>query len=138
VVLAPDRHRVAVVGATAFVIRASSVVPGRQMLGPNVFAAAAVVFLWLYEVWAQQVITGPLVADDARDLRRIVRRIFAMELLLVVVCLGTAHALLDLNSAANGKLRAAIALGGGAIGIVGCALALASGLVGRRYVTAGR
>jgi hypothetical protein len=61
-----------------------------------------------------------------------------MELLLVVVCLGTAHALLDLNSAANGKLRAAIALGGGAIGIVGCALALASGLVGRRYVTAGR
>ena len=127
----------AVLGATAFVIRASSV-PDRQMLVPSVYAAAAVIFLWLYEVWAHQVITGPVVADDARDLRRVVRRIFAMELLLVVVCLGTAHALLDLNSAADGTFRAAVALGGGTVAIFGCALALASGLVGRRYVTAGR
>ena len=105
---------------------------------PIVFAAAALVFLWLYEVWAHQVITGPIVAGDAGNLRRVVRRIFAMELLLVVACLGTAHALLNLDWAANGTLGAAIALAGGVVGVAGCALAVASGLVGRRYETAGR
>jgi hypothetical protein len=102
------------------------------------FAAAALVFLWLYEVWAHQVITGPIVAGDAGHLRRVVRRIFAMELLLVVVCVGTAHALLNLDWAANGTLGAAIALAGSVIAVAGCALAVASELVGRRYETAGR
>ena len=128
----------AVLGATAFVVRASSVVSGRRMVMPIVFAAAALVFLWLYEVWAHQVITGPIVAGDAGNLRRVVRRIFAMELLLVVACLGTAHALLNLDWDANGTLGAAIALAGGVVGVAGCALAVASELVGRRYETAGR
>ena len=128
----------AVLGATAFVVRASSVVSGRPVLRPIVFAAAALVFLWLYEVWTHQVITGPIVAGDAGHLRRIVRRIFAMELFLVVACLGTAHVLLDFNWAANGALGAAIALAGGVVAVAGCALAVASGLVGRRYETAGR
>lgn len=108
------------------------------MFRPIVFAAAALVFLWLYEVWAHQVITGPTVAGDEGNLRRVVRRIFAMELLLVVACLGTAHALLNLNWAVNGALGAAIALAGGVVAIAGCALAVASGLVGRRYETVGR
>ena len=128
----------AVLGATAFVVRASSVVSDRRMFMPIMFAAAALIFLWLYEVWAHQVITGPIVAGDAGHLRRVVRRIFAMELLLVVACLGTAHALLNLNWAANGTLGAAIALAGGVVAIAGCALAVASGLVGRRYETVGR
>jgi hypothetical protein len=128
----------AVLGAAAFVVRASSVVGNRRMFVPIVFAAAALIFLWLYEVWAHQVITGPIVADDAGNVRRVVRRIFAMELLLVVVCLGTAHALLNLNWAANSTLGAAISLAGGVVGIAGCALAVASGLVGRRYEAVGR
>ena len=128
----------AVLGATAFVVRASSVVSDRPMFRPIVFAAAALVFLWLYEVWAHQVITGPIVAGDAGHLRRIVRRIFAMEVLLVVACLGTAHALLNLDWAANGTLGAAIALAGGVVAVAGCAFALASGLVGRRYETVRR
>jgi hypothetical protein len=103
------------------------------MFIPIMFAAAALVFLWLYEVWTQRVITGPIVAGEAGNLRRVVRRILAMELLLVVACLGTAHALLNFNCAANGTLGAAIALAGGVVGVAGCALAVASGLLGRRY-----
>ena len=128
----------AVLGATAFVVRASSVVSDRPMFKPIMFAAAALIFLWLYEVWAHQVITGPIVAGDAGNLRRTVRRIFAMEVLLVVACLGTAHALLNLDWAANGTLGAAIAFAGGVVAVAGCALAVASGLVGRRYETVGR
>ena len=128
----------AVLGVTAFVVRASSAGNGRRMMMPIVFAAAALVFLWLYEVWAHQVIIGPVVAGDEGHLRRVVRRIFAMELLLVVACLATAHALLDLDRAVNGTLGAAIALAGGLVAVAGCALAVASELVGRRYETAGR
>jgi hypothetical protein len=128
----------AVLGATAFVARASSVGGGQRMFMPIRFAAAALIFLWLYEVWAHQVITGPIVDGEAGTLRRVVRRIFAMELLLVVACLGTAHALLDFNWAANGTFDAAIAFAGGVVGVAGCALAVAPGLVGRRYETAGK
>jgi hypothetical protein len=128
----------AILGATAFVVRAASGGGDRRMLVPIVFAAGALIFLCLYEVWLHQVITGPIVDGEARHLRRVVRRIFAMELLLVVACLGTAHALLNLNWAANGTLGAAISLAGSVVGITGCALAVASGLVGRRYETAGR
>jgi hypothetical protein len=56
-----------------------------------------------------------------------------MELLLVVVCLATAHALLNLD--ADGMLRTAISVGASAVAVVGCALALSSGLMGRRYDT---
>ena len=38
----------AVLGATAFVVRASSVVSDRRMFMPIIFAAAALVFLWLF------------------------------------------------------------------------------------------
>lgn len=71
----------AVLGATAFVVRASSGGSGRPMFLPIMFAAAALIFLWLYEVWAHQVITGPIVDGEAGNVRRVVRRIFAMELL---------------------------------------------------------
>ena len=128
----------AVLGATAFVVRASSVGNYRRMLMPITFAAAALIFLWLYEVWTHQLITGPVVAGDAGDLRRVVRRIFAMEAVLVVACLGTAHALLNLNWAANGALGAVIAFTGSVVAVAGCGLAVASGLVGRRYETVGR
>ena len=128
----------AVLGATAFVVRAAGVAGDRRMFLPIVFAAAALIFLWLYEVWVHQTITGPIVAGDEGDLRRVVRRIFAMELLLVVACLATAHALLNLNWAANGTLGAAISFAGGVVAIAGCALAVASELMGRRYEPVGR
>ena len=128
----------AVLGATAFVVRTSSVIGSRPLVMPIVFAAAALIFLWLYEVWAHQLITGPIVAGDEGHLRRAVRRIFAMELLLVVACLGTAHALLGLNWSANSTRGAAIALAGGGVAVAGCALAVASEWVGRRYETVGR
>jgi hypothetical protein len=128
----------AVLGATALAVRASNVVGGRRIFVPVMFAAAALIFLWLYEVWAHQVITGPIVAGGDDDQRRLVRRIFEMELLLVVVCLGAAHALLDFNWAANGTLGAVISLAGSVVAIAGCALAVASELVGRRYTTVGR
>jgi hypothetical protein len=128
----------AVLGAAAFVARASSATGGGQMFMPITFAAAALVFLWLYEVWAHQVITGPTVAGDEGHLRRVVRRIFSMEVLLVVTCLGAAHALLDLDWAVHGTLGTAIELAGGVVATAGCALAVASGLVGQRYETVGR
>jgi hypothetical protein len=128
----------AVLGATAFVVRASHLVGNHRMFVPVLFAAAALVFMGLYEVWTYQVISGPIVAGDAGSLRRIVRRIFAMELLLVVACSGAAHALLGLNWDANGTFGAAIAVIVGGVGVAGCALALASGLVGRRYETVER
>ena len=100
----------------SFALRVSSTAGGCSV--PITFAAAALVFLLLDEIWAHQVITGRIVAGDAGNMRRVVRRIFhAMELLLVAACLGTAHALLNINWAGNRTLGAAIALAGGVVGV---------------------
>jgi hypothetical protein len=128
----------AVLGAATLVLRASEAAGSHRLFMPVIFAIAAPIFSWLYTVWAHQVISGPVVAADASHLRRIVRRIFTMEAVLVVVCLVTAHALLGFNWRANGALGAAIAVCGGAIAIAGCAVAIASGLIGRQYETVER
>lgn len=123
-------------GIALFIVRASTPLAHRQLLVPAVFAFASTMFVLLYETWIQQVATGPTVSGDARDRTRVVRRIFAAELALVVISLGVAHAVLDLNWATQNALAATLCLVGGAAGIAGCALALTSGLTGRRYTLA--
>jgi len=120
-------------GIIAFVMRAATPLPHRQLLVPAVFAFASTMFVLLYETWIQQVATGPAVSDDTHDRTRLVRRIFFAETALVITSLGVAHAVLDLNWTTNDALAAGLCLVGGAAGIAGCALALASGLIGRRY-----
>ena len=72
------------------------------------FALVASVFLWLYETWIHQLVTGPVApgAGDASlaDQRRrgSIRTVFVMELALVSGFVALAHALLDLDWTANG------------------------------------
>jgi hypothetical protein len=125
-------------GIAAFVIRAATPLPHRQLLVPAVFAFASTMFVLLYETWIQQVATGPVVSGEADDRKRLVRRIFAVEAALVITTLGVSHAILDLNWTTSDTLAATLCLVGGVAGIAGCAFALASGLIGRRYQTAPR
>jgi hypothetical protein len=126
----------AILGVAVFIIRALRDASDTPLFVPVMFAGGALIFLWLYEVWAHQVATGPVVAGEASSLGGTVRRIFAMEAVLVLVCLGTAHALLSLDSGASAPLRAAVSLAGSVVAITGCALAVASALIGRRYEVA--
>ena len=123
-------------GIVVFILRASIPLAHRQLLVPAVFAFASTMFVLLYETWIQQVATGPVIVGDGRDRSRLIRRIFATELALVVIALGVAHAVLDLNWATDDALGATLCLVGGAAGIAGCALALTSGLTHRRYTLA--
>ena len=125
-------------GIAAFIIRAATPLPHRQLLVPAVFAFASTMFVLLYETWIQHVATGPTVSGETGDRMRLVRRIFAVEIALVITTLGVAHAVLDLDWSTNDTLAAMLCVIGGAAGIAGCALALASGLIGRRYQTAPR
>lgn len=122
-------------GIALFIVRAATPLAHRQLLVPAVFAFASTMFVLLYETWIQDVATGPIVSGETRDRPRLVRRIFAAEIVLVVISLGVAHAVLDLNWTTHNALAATLCLIGGAAGIAGCALALTSGLTGRRYVT---
>lgn len=125
-------------GIAAFIIRAATPLPHRQLLVPAVFAFASMMFVLLYETWIQHVATGPAVSGDTHDRARLVRRIFLVETALVITTLGVAHAVLDLNWTTSDTLAATLCLIGGAAGIAGCALALASGLMGRKYQPAPR
>jgi hypothetical protein len=106
-----------------------------------VLAAAAAVFLWLYETWIQQIVVDPEMANDVGDAnrrRRSILHVFQMELALVAGCVAGAHALLDLNWRADGVLGAAIAVSVGILSVVGCGYALSSDLTRRRYVAGER
>jgi hypothetical protein len=124
-----------IAGVAVFIVRAATPLPHRQLLVPVVFAFASTMFVLLYETWIQQISTGPVVNGEALDRRRLARRVFAVEIALVVTTLGVAHAVLDVNWTTNDTWAATLCLIGGAVGIAGCALALASGLTGRRYAT---
>ena len=125
-------------GIVAFVIRTTRPLAHRQLLVPAVFVFASTMFVLLYETWIQHVATGPAVSGEMYERARLVRRIFAVEIALVVTTLGVAHAVLDLNWSTHDSLAATLCLVGGGVGIAGCALALASGLIGRRYQPAPR
>ena len=129
-------YGVTAAGLAVFIQRAAVPVAGRQLLVPAVFAFASTMFLLLYETWIHQVATGPTIESGSARVSRFVRRIFAAELVLIVVSLGVAHALLNLDWTTNDTLGAWFCFGGGLVGIAGCALALASGLMTRRYRTA--
>lgn len=129
-------YAITAVGLALLLIRASAPLPDRQLLVPMVFGFAATMFVLLYESWIQQVVTGPVVGDDATRHRSFVRRIFVAELVLVAVCLGVAHAILEVNWTTQGALAAWVCFAGGLVGIAGCALALASGVIGRKYSVA--
>jgi hypothetical protein len=97
----------------------------RRLLLPVAFAGFSVVFFWLYETWMRGEVSGGHSPDSAED--------HAVELAMVLGCIGVAHALLDLDWSLNGAWGAGVALAGAALGIVGCALAVSSDLCRRRY-----
>jgi hypothetical protein len=121
-------------GVGLFLWRAASPSPGREWMVPGAFALAAMAFLWLYEVWIHQIITGPgIAAQTATARRRSARRIFSVEIVLITVCLALAHALLNLDWTTDAIMGAALAFVGAIAGVFGCAFALASGVYSRRY-----
>ncbi len=129
----------AAVGLSTFGWRLASPGGDRRVWIPLAFVCFTGVFLWLYETWMRDEISGGRSADVANDDLRYGRRlrmILTVELMMVVGCLGVAHALLDLNWSVNGGWGAAIALAGASVGIVGCALAVSSELARRRYLPA--
>ncbi len=110
--------------------------PDRRLLVPVTLVLAAPVFLWLYEVWMREEVSGGSVEDaPSRATSRIrkVRLIFAAELTLVVSLNLAGHALLDLDWSAPPPWAAFVLAASAAIGIAGCALAVSSELARRRY-----
>jgi hypothetical protein len=109
---------------------------GRRLFMPVAFALIAPVFLWLYETWIHQLVTGPVVAADGdadRARRRSMRRVFAAECVLVTGFLALANAALYLDWSQGSAWTAITLASGGLLGVFGCALALASELGIRRY-----
>jgi hypothetical protein len=108
----------------------------RRLFVPTAFALISTVYLWLYETWIHNVVTGPTV-PDAGDVnaarRRSVRRVFAIEVILVTGLLALAHVLLDLDWTLTAAWAAIASVAGGVLGVIGCAFALSSDLSSRRY-----
>jgi hypothetical protein len=131
---------VVLAGLAAFLWRLAAPFADRRLLAPATFAAAAAILFWLYEVWIHEVVTGPAVPAAEVDLeaarRRCARRLYAVELTLVTVLLGLAHALLDLDWTAHARWGATAILVAGLFGVAGCALAISSDLGRRRYALA--
>ena len=110
----------------------------RRLLVPVMFAAGSAVFTWLYEVWMRDLVSGAhVVGGDIELNRRLrIRLVFAAEATLAVMCLGVAHALLNLNWVQDAAWGTGLAIAGAVVGVVGCALAVSSELARRRYETA--
>jgi hypothetical protein len=109
---------------------------------PVTFNLSAPVFLWLYEVWMRNEISGQAsaggderTADDRR--RRRVRQILLVEVMLVAGLMGVGHALLGLDWSQQGVSVSMGVIAGSLLGVIGCALALASDLNRRRYRSVG-
>jgi hypothetical protein len=128
---------VTIAGLASFAWRATiHASSDRRLFLPVFFALIAPMFLWLYETWIHELVTGPAVPDSNdvdRDRRRTIRMVFAAELILVAGFLALAHGLLELVWTARGTLAAIAAVGGGVLGVIGCSLALSSDLITRRY-----
>lgn len=121
--------------------RLGSISSGR-LLVPISFILAAPVFLWLYEVWMRQEISGDgsigtnlQDADAGRRTR--VRQILLVEIVLVAGLVSAGHALLGANWVPDGMLVALATVAGSILGVFGCAFALASDLARRRFREAG-
>ncbi len=129
-------YGVGLAGVVAFAVRVATPGADRRLLVPLTLAFAAVVFLWLYEVWIQQLVSGPATPEGQAPgtCQRFIRGVFAMEAALVAGCLTAAHLLLDLDWNASGAYGAVVSLTAGVLAVAGCALALSSDLTQRRYV----
>ncbi len=127
-----------IAGLGLFAQRLATPFAGRQPLVPIVFALSAPLFLLLYETWMKELATGARTADEKLEAhrRRMVRRVFGVEVLLVSTLLCVGHALLNANWVAEGILISAAIVGAGCLGIVGCALALSSKFIQRSYTIA--
>lgn len=110
--------------------------PDRRLLLPAAFALAAPVFVWLYEVWMREEVSGGSVVDvPSREASRLtkVRFIFAAELTLVLWLTLAGHALFDLDWSAPRRWAGFVVVASAVLGIAGCALAVSSDLARRRY-----
>lgn len=116
-------------------------VPGNRLLAPAAFILASPVFLWLYEVWMRNVISGEADVAGKRDAdarrRRRVRQILTAEGILVIGLAAIGHALLGLDRTEHGVQMAIGTVTGSLLAILGCALAVSSDLARRRYQPAG-
>jgi hypothetical protein len=148
--LVPRRHRhylpaywrillfgVATIGLASFAWRATIAASSdRRLFLPVFFALIAATFWWLYETWIHGLVTGPTLSDSNdvdHERRRLIRMVFAAELILVTGFLALAHGLLDPDWTARGAWTAIASVGGGVLGVIGCSLALSSDLITRRY-----
>ena len=132
---------VTAMGLLAVIWRIGGVASDRLVM-PVTFILSAPVFLWLYEVWMHNEISGQAsvggderTADDRR--RRRIRQILLVEVILVAGLMGVGHALLGLDWS---QQRVPVSMGliiGSLLGVIGCALALASDLNRRRYRSVG-
>jgi len=113
-------------------------VPSNRMLMRLTFILSAPVFLWLYEVWMRNEISGQAsvgdderLADDRR--RRRVRQILIAEIILIAGLTGVGHMLLGLDWIQQSVQVTVGTITGALLGVTGCALALSSDLSRRRY-----
>lgn len=126
-------------GTAAFVVRAMGVAARQEIMVPSGLALAAVAFLFLYETWIRDLVSGPIAAADEAPARRVlVRRVFIVELVLVVMSVASAHVLLGVDWRRPGVPAAVVTFVSAIAAVLGCALALASGQVQRRYARPGR
>ncbi len=127
---------ITVASLATFAWRLSVPGPDRRLLLPAAFALAAPVFIWLYEVWMREEVSGGSAdGDPSREASRLtkVRLIFAAELTLVLWLTLAGHALLDLDWAAPRPWAGVVVVTSAVLGIAGCALAVSSDLARRRY-----
>jgi hypothetical protein len=126
----------AAAGLTLFVWRIALARLDTNSWLPIACACFAIVFLWLYEAWMKDEVSGghtaDLSEDDARH-RRMLRIVLSIELALIAGFMGIAHGLLGLNWSVNAAWGAVLALAGAILGVLGCGFALSSELTRRRY-----
>lgn len=112
-------------------------VPSDRLLMRFTFILSAPVFLWLYEVWMRNEISGQAsvgddrIADEGR--RRRVRQILFVEIILVAGLTGVGHTLLGLDWIQQSVQVTVGTITGALLGVAGCALALSSDVTRRRY-----
>jgi hypothetical protein len=128
---------VTAMGLLALWWRIGGVALDRPMM-PVTFILSTPVFLWLYEAWMRDEISGQAsvgddehTADDRR--RRRIRQILLMEAILTAGLIGVGHSLLGLDWTQHGVPVILGVITGSILGVTGCALALSSDLNRRRY-----
>ena len=125
-----------VAGLLGLAWRLSQPLSHRRLFVPIVLAVGAAAVVWLYERWIRDLTIGPMVStrlDEGERCRRLVRRAFALEFVLVVVFLSAAHALLDVDWTTRALWASSVSLAAAIVGIAGCSVIVASDLARRRY-----